>query len=223
MYDAKKALKKIDEVSRRIPREGAISKAEVNRAQGVMEMDSEAVAAVKMVREMAVVNRTAVVYRGALAELMRERGISETEFQRRKQEKECVWCQSKDHFLFACPDYMANGLNQSRAQGQQQGRENYKRELQQRRVLSRADAHRHFRKTGEVAGPHAKANVVASAGVRPIARATLRFRTNVLFRADSAHPQHRQLAAICTPLSARTRGRRKTERGLATECSEATR
>lgn len=166
VYDAKKALQKIDEVSRRIPREGAISKAEVNRAQGVMEMDSEAVAAVKMVREMAVVNRTAVVYSGALAELMRERGISETEFQRRKQEKECVWCQSKDHFLFACPDYMANGLNQSRAQGQQQGRENYKRELQQRRVLSRADAHRHFRKTGEVAGPHAKANVVEAGSER---------------------------------------------------------
>jgi len=166
VYDAKKALQKIDEVSRRIPREGALSKAEVNRAQGVMEMDSEAVAAVKMVREMAVVNRTAVVYSGALAELMRERGISETEFQRRKQEKECVWCQSKDHFLFACPDYMANGLNQSRAQGQQQGRENYKRELQQRRVLSRADAHRHFRKTGEVAGPHAKANVVEAGSER---------------------------------------------------------
>jgi hypothetical protein len=166
VYDAKKALQKIDEVSRRIPREGALSKAEVNRAQGVMEMDSEAVAAVKMVREMAVVNRTAVVYSGALAELMRERGISETEFQRRKQEKECVWCQSKDQFLFACPDYMANGLNQSRAQGQQQGRENYKRELQQRRVLSRADAHRHFRKTGEVAGPHAKANVVEAGSER---------------------------------------------------------
>ena len=41
---------------------------------------------------MAEVNRTAVVYSGALAELMKERGISEQEFQRRKQEKECVWC-----------------------------------------------------------------------------------------------------------------------------------
>ena len=73
-------------------------------------MDAEAVAAVKMVKDMAEVHRTAVVYSGALAELLRSRGISEQEFQRRKQEKECVYCTSKDHFLFSCPEYMANGL-----------------------------------------------------------------------------------------------------------------
>jgi hypothetical protein len=98
---------------------------------------------------------------GALAEFIKERGISDPEFQRRKQDKECVWCSSKDHFLFACPlpDYETNGLNKSRAQGQQQGRAEYRRELKER-VLSRADAQRHFRRTGEVPGAHARANVV---------------------------------------------------------------
>ena len=123
-------------------------------------MDPATVAAVKMANVMAEVNRTpAVVYLGALAELMKERGISQQEFQRHKQEKECVWCSSKDHFLFSCPGYVTHGLNKSRAQGQQQGRMVYKRELKDR-VLLRADAQRHFRRTGEVAGAHARANVV---------------------------------------------------------------
>jgi hypothetical protein len=127
-------------------------------------MDPATVAAVKMANVMVEVNRTAVVYSGALAELMKERGISEQEFQRRKQEKECVWCSSKDHFLFSCPDYVTNGLNKSRAQGQQQGRADYKRELKDR-VLSRADAQRHFRRTGEVAGAHARVKVFEGAKV----------------------------------------------------------
>lgn len=39
------------------------------------------------------------------------------------------------------------------------GETDYKRELKDR-VLSRADAQRHFRRTGDVAGAHARANVV---------------------------------------------------------------
>ena len=167
VYDATAALATINEVSRRLPNDGAGSQASVNRAQGFTEMDAEAVAAVKMVKEMAEVHRTAVVYSGALAELLRSRGISEQEFQRRKQEKECVYCTSKDHFLFSCPEYMSNGLDKSRAQGRQQGKAEYKQDLQ-RRVLSRADAHRHFRRTGEVAGAHAggqaQANMVSAGG-----------------------------------------------------------
>jgi hypothetical protein len=158
VYDSAEALERIDQVSRRLPNDGAGTRASVNRLQG-QEMDPATVAAVKLANVMAEVNRTAVVYSGALAELMKERGISEQEFQRRKQEKECVWCSSKDHFLFSCPDYVTHGLNKSRAQGQQQGRADYKRELKDR-VLSRADAQRHFRRTGEVAGAHARANVV---------------------------------------------------------------
>jgi hypothetical protein len=158
VYDSAEAMERIDQVSRRLPNDGAGTKASVNRLHG-QEMDPATVAAVKMATVMAEVNRTAVVYSGALAELMKERGISEQEFQRRKQEKECVWCSSKDHFLFSCPDYVTHGLNKSRAQGQQQGRADYKRELKDR-VLSRADAQRHFRRTGEVAGAHARANVV---------------------------------------------------------------
>ena len=158
VYDAADAMERIDQVSRRLPNDGAGTKASVNRLHG-QEMDPATVAAVKMANVMAEVNRTAVVYSGALAELMKERGISEQEFQRRKQEKECVWCSSKDHFLFSCPDYVTHGLNKSRAQGQQQGRADYKRELKDR-FLSRADAQRHFRRTGEVAGAHARANVV---------------------------------------------------------------
>jgi len=158
VYDSAEALERIDQVSRRLPNDGAGTRASVNRLQG-QEMDPATVAAVKLANVMAEVNRTAVVYSGALAELMKERGISEQEFQRRKQEKECVWCSSKDHFLFSCPDYVTHGLNKSRAQGQQQGRADYKRELKDR-VLSRADAQRHFRRTGEVAGSHARANVV---------------------------------------------------------------
>jgi hypothetical protein len=158
VYDSADAMERIDQVSRRLPNDGAGTKASVNRLHG-QEMDPATVAAVKMANVMAEVNRTAVVYSGALAELMKERGISEQEFQRRKQEKECVWCSSKDHFLFSCPDYVTHGLNKSRAQGQQQGRADYKRELKDR-VLSRADAQRHFRRTGEVAGAHARANVV---------------------------------------------------------------
>jgi hypothetical protein len=167
VYDATAALATINEVSRRLPNDGAGSQASVNRAQGFTELDAEAVAAVKMVKEMAEVHRTAVVYSGALAELLRSRGISEQEFQRRKQEKECVYCTSKDHFLFSCPEYMSNGLDKSRAQGRQQGKAEYKQDLQ-RRVLSRADAHRHFRRTGEVAGAHAggqaQANMVSAGG-----------------------------------------------------------
>ena len=158
VYDSAEALERIDQVSRRLPNDGAGTRASVNRLQG-QEMDPATVAAVKLANVMAEVNRTAVVYSGALAELMKERGISEQEFQRRKQEKECVWCSSKDHFLFSCPDYVTHGLNKSRAQGQQQGRADYKRELKDR-VLSRADAQCHFRRTGEVAGAHARANVV---------------------------------------------------------------
>lgn len=158
VYDSAEALERIDQVSRRLPNDGAGTRASVNRLHG-QEMDPATVAAVKLANVMAEVNRTAVVYSGALAELMKERGISEQEFQRRKQEKECVWCSSKDHFLFSCPDYVTHGLNKSRAQGQQQGRADYKRELKDR-VLSRADAQRHFRRTGEVAGAHARANVV---------------------------------------------------------------
>ena len=158
VYDSAEAMERIDQVSRRLPNDGAGTRASVNRLHG-QEMDPATVAAVKLANVMAEVNRTAVVYSGALAELMKERGISEQEFQRRKQEKECVWCSSKDHFLFSCPDYVTHGLNKSRAQGQQQGRADYKRELKDR-VLSRADAQRHFRRTGEVAGAHARANVV---------------------------------------------------------------
>ena len=66
--------------------------------------------------------------------------------------------------LFSCPDYVTNGLNKSRAQGQQQGRADYKRELKDR-VLSRADAQRNFRRTGEVAGAHARAKVVEGPAV----------------------------------------------------------
>jgi hypothetical protein len=163
VYDSADTMERIDEVSRRLPNDGAGTKASVNRLQG-QEMDPATVAAVKMANVMVEVNRTAVVYSGALAELMKERGISEQEFQRRKQEKECVWCSSKDHFLFSCPDYVTNGLNKSRAQGQQQGRADYKRELKDR-VLSRADAQRHFRRTGEVAGAHARAKVFEGAKV----------------------------------------------------------
>ena len=163
VYDSADTMERIDEVSRRLPNDGAGTKASVNRLQG-QEMDPATVAAVKMANVMVEVNRTAVVYSGALAELMKERGISEQEFQRRKQEKECVWCSSKDHFLFSCPDYVTNGLNKSRAQGQQQGRADYKRELKDR-VLSRADAQRHFRRTGEVAGAHARAKVVEGPAV----------------------------------------------------------
>jgi hypothetical protein len=158
VYDSADTMERIDEVSRRLPNDGAGTKASVNRLKG-QEMDPATVAAVKMANVMVEVNRTAVVYFGALAELMKERGISDQEFQRCKQEKECVWCSSKDHFLFSCPDYVTNGLNKSRAQGQQQGRADYKRELKDR-VLSRADAQRHFRRTGEVAGAHARAKVV---------------------------------------------------------------
>ena len=48
--------------------------------------------------------------------------------------------------------------------GQQQGRADYKRELKDR-VLSRADAQRHFRRTGDVAGAHARAKVVEGPAV----------------------------------------------------------
>jgi hypothetical protein len=112
VYDSADAMERIDQVSRRLPNDGAGTKASVNRLHG-QEMDPATVAAVKMANVMAEVNRTAVVYSGALAELMKERGISEQEFQRRKQEKECVWCSSKDHFLFSCPDYVTHGLNKS--------------------------------------------------------------------------------------------------------------
>ena len=142
VYDSAEALERIDQVSRRLPNDGAGTRASVNRLHG-QEMDPATVAAVKLANVMAEVNRTAVVYSGALAELMKERGISEQEFQRRKQEKECVWCSSKDHFLFSCPDYVTHGLNKSRAQGQQQGRADYKRELKDR-VLSRADSNAIF-------------------------------------------------------------------------------
>jgi hypothetical protein len=158
VYDSADAMERIDQVSRRLPNDGAGTRASVNCLHG-QEMDPATVAAVKMANVMAEVNRTAVVYSGALAELMKERGISEQEFQQCQQEKECVWCLSKDHFLFSCLDYVTHGLNKSRAQGQQQGRTDYKRELKDR-VLSSADAQRHFRRTGEVAGVHLRANVV---------------------------------------------------------------
>ncbi len=124
VYDSPDTMERIDEVSRRLPNDGAGTQASVNRLQG-QEADPATVDAVKMANVMVEVNRTAVVYSGVLAELMKERSISEQEFQHRKQEKECVWCSSKDHFLFSCPDYVTNGLNKSHAQGQQQGRADY--------------------------------------------------------------------------------------------------
>ena len=164
VYDSKIATKTIFEVARRLPNEGADQRASVARVQASPE-EEDAQAAVKMVRAMAEVNRTAVVYKGALAELMRERGIPEAKFERRKQNRECVWCKSKDHFLFACPDYVANGLERNNQVSYQRGRSDFKRELRERQVLSRADAHRHYRQTGDVAGAHAKANVLQSAAV----------------------------------------------------------
>ena len=53
VYDPAAALATINEISQRLSNGGAGTKASVNRAQGVMEMDAEAVTAVKMVREMA--------------------------------------------------------------------------------------------------------------------------------------------------------------------------
>ena len=51
-------------------------------------MDPAMVIAVKMANVMVEVNHKTVVYSDALAELMKERGISEQEFQSSKQEKE---------------------------------------------------------------------------------------------------------------------------------------
>ena len=68
VYDSADTMERIDEVSRRLPNDGAGTKASVNRHG--QEMDPATVAAVKMANVMAEVNRTAVVYSGALAELM---------------------------------------------------------------------------------------------------------------------------------------------------------
>ena len=168
LYNVKEAMDNIYEAARRLPNEGADGKADCNRISFRDDDSEESRAALKLVRGMAELNRTAVVYQGALGELCKQKGISQAEFDERKLHKQCVWCGASDHFLFSCPDYATNGLQQAQQLGQKsgwrEGKRDYKKEM-----LTRAGAHRHFRRTGEVVGAHAKINKVdrhdtASAG-----------------------------------------------------------
>ena len=179
VYNFAHAYNTIMNTARSMQNEGAEPR-EVKIAR--LEDNAELQAAVKMYRAARETNRTRVKYEGALGDWLSHRGVGADEFARRMKEKLCVACGATEHMLFSCPEYVTNALNDTKTRGLQQGRQDYKRT-----ILTRQQAHRHYRKTGEVVGAHAARVNTVDASRSPVPRDSSRGRTRDRYATPSVY------------------------------------
>ena len=60
-----------------------------------------------------------VQYQGPLQTVLQSRGVTEQMFRDRMRQRQCVFCASSQHILYACPEYQEQGLNIVSQDGQQ--------------------------------------------------------------------------------------------------------